>query len=154
MIAFLWEYTGAPRAERGPGASSNVTELWFCKVQNKRRKCCCLVRKNDVISKKKSPKFQRFFRPKCKSSPIEIKLFKCDFDRFLTSRCHLDGPSLKLMGPLNSMGPRVIVPPAPLLVGRGSTSSHLSRYSCRYHVSSIGSLCLNEVVSSFNILPV
>ena len=44
---------GAPRAERGPGASSNVTELWFCKVQNRRRKCCCLVRKMKWSPKKK-----------------------------------------------------------------------------------------------------
>ena len=36
---------GAPRTDRGPGASLNVTELWFCKVQNTRRKCCWLVRK-------------------------------------------------------------------------------------------------------------
>ena len=35
--------SGAPEAERGPGASSNVTELWFCKFQNRRRKRCFTV---------------------------------------------------------------------------------------------------------------
>ena len=32
-----------------------------------------------------------------------------------TSQCSLDGPPLELMDPLNSMGPGVIVPPAPPL---------------------------------------
>ena len=48
-----YELAGAPRAERGPGDSSNVTELWFCKVQNKREKMLLFGPKNDVISKKK-----------------------------------------------------------------------------------------------------
>ena len=90
--------------------------------------------KNDVISKKKrsSPKFQRFFRPKSSDLQIKIKkgllrpkpsvlqkkkkLFTCDFDGPFTSQCHLVGPSLKFMGPLNSTSPGVIVPPAPPLV--------------------------------------
>ena len=80
--------------------------------------------KNHVTFKKKGlpPKFQRFFRSKSShlkkkkvvseiSSlyPAEIKLFACDFD----------GPLSLLdviwMGPLKSMGPGVIVPPAPPL---------------------------------------
>ena len=35
----------APRAKRGPGASSNMTDFQFSEVQNKRRKCWSLVRK-------------------------------------------------------------------------------------------------------------
>ena len=37
---------GEPRAERGPGASSNVTELWFCKVQNRRKKYAAVWSEN------------------------------------------------------------------------------------------------------------
>ena len=36
--------TGAPRAERGPGASSNMTDFRFCELQNRRRKCRIFVR--------------------------------------------------------------------------------------------------------------
>ena len=79
----------------------------------------------DLKKKRSFPKFQRFFQPKSSDLknkkvfskistvfPVEIKLLSCDFNQ-----CHLDGPPLELMSPLNSMGPRVIVPPAPPLVG-------------------------------------
>ena len=101
-------FSGAPIAERGPGASSNVTELWFYKVQNWRRKCCCLVRKMIWSQKKRSsPKFQRFFRPKSsclRATSMGLSLLKVIWMGHL-------------MGPLNSMGPGVIVPPCPPLVG-------------------------------------
>ena len=35
--------TGVPRADRGPGASSNMTDFRFCKRQNRRRKCRSFV---------------------------------------------------------------------------------------------------------------
>ena len=35
---------GPPGAERGPGASSNMTDFRFCEVQNGRRKCRSFVR--------------------------------------------------------------------------------------------------------------
>ena len=35
---------GALRAKRGPGASSNMSDFRFCEVQNRRKKCCSLVR--------------------------------------------------------------------------------------------------------------
>ena len=31
---------GVPRAECGPGASSNITDFWLCELQNRLRKCC------------------------------------------------------------------------------------------------------------------
>ena len=31
--------SGAPRADRGPGASSNITDFRLCELQNRRRKC-------------------------------------------------------------------------------------------------------------------
>ena len=65
--------------------------------------------KNDVNSKKK-----KVFSEISSLYPAEIKLFARDFDGPFTSQCHLDGPPLELMGPLKSMGPGVIVPPAPL----------------------------------------
>ena len=61
-----WNYAVPPGTKSGPGASSNMTDLRFCEVQNRRRKCCSLVRKMMWSPKKKrsSPKFQRFFRSK------------------------------------------------------------------------------------------
>ena len=52
---------GAPRAERGPGASSNMTDFRFCDLQNRRRKCRSFVRIMMLSPKKtkksSSPKF-------------------------------------------------------------------------------------------------
>ena len=45
--------TGAPRAERGPGASSNMTDFRFCELQNRRRKCRSFVRIMMLTQKKK-----------------------------------------------------------------------------------------------------
>ena len=61
--------------------------------------------RNQVISKKK------VFSEISSLYPAKIKLFACDFDRPFTSQCLLDG------SPLEFMGPRVIVPPAPPLGG-------------------------------------
>ena len=36
--------SGAPRAERGPGVNSNMTDFRFCKLQNRRGKCRSFVR--------------------------------------------------------------------------------------------------------------
>ena len=36
--------TGAPRAERGPGASSNKTDFRFRELQNRQKKCRSFVR--------------------------------------------------------------------------------------------------------------
>ena len=46
----------APGTKSGPGASSNMTDFRFCEVQNRRRKCCNLVRKLMWSSKKKKKK--------------------------------------------------------------------------------------------------
>ena len=43
--------SGAPTAERGPGASSSMTDFRFCELQNRQRKCRIFVR--IMISKKK-----------------------------------------------------------------------------------------------------
>ena len=45
---------GAPRAEREPGASSNITHFQFCELQNRRRKCRIFVRIMMWSPKKKS----------------------------------------------------------------------------------------------------
>ena len=34
---------GAPRAKRGPGAFSNITDFWLCELQNRRRKCRFMI---------------------------------------------------------------------------------------------------------------
>ena len=44
---------GPPRAERGLGASTNITDFRFCELQNRRRKCHSFVPIIIVISKKK-----------------------------------------------------------------------------------------------------
>ena len=35
--------SGAPRAVRGPGASSNMTDFRFCELQNRRKQCRSFV---------------------------------------------------------------------------------------------------------------
>ena len=64
--------------------------------------------KNDVISLPQKKVFSEISTV----FPAEIKLFACDFDGSFISQCHLDGPPLEFMGPLKSMGPGIIVPPA------------------------------------------
>ena len=59
--------------------------------------------KYDVISKKK-----RVF-----TEILTVRSYPCDFDGPFITQCNLDGPPLELMGPLNTMGPGVIVPPCP-----------------------------------------
>ena len=139
---------GAPRAERGPGASSYVMELWFCKVQNRRRKCCWLVRKMMWSPKKKIfSKISTVFRPKSSDFqkkkvfseisavfPAKIKRSRppkkkrsSKFYRFIrpkSSCSHATSMGLSLlnviwMGPLKSMGPGVIVPPLSEALGNG-----------------------------------
>ena len=75
------------RAKRGPGVSSNIRHLWFCVLQNGKG--------NATLISKKKKKRSLFFHKLICVSVISM------------------GP---LMSPLKSMGPGVIVPPAPLLV--------------------------------------
>ena len=52
ILNFLWysagfievAQPGPPRGERGPGASTNITDFRFCELQNRRRKCRSFVR--------------------------------------------------------------------------------------------------------------
>ena len=69
FAACLNHLAGPPAAERGPEASSNMTNFRSCEVQNELEKMPQFGPKYDVISKKKnkkrsSPKFEEFFRPK------------------------------------------------------------------------------------------
>ena len=39
----MWLHPGAPRAERGHAASSNMKDFRFCELQNRRRQCRSFV---------------------------------------------------------------------------------------------------------------
>ena len=99
---------GAPGAERGPGASSNMMDFRFCEVQNRRRKCCSLVR-NIMWSPKKKGLHWNFngFPVKFKWSPKKKKK-KVFGLHTLILQFHFDGLPLKPMGPLlGSLKPTV-----------------------------------------------
>ena len=65
---------GLPRAERGPGASTNITDFRFCELQNRRRKYRSFVRIMMWFQKKRPlPKFQRYFR--LKLGDLQKKMF-------------------------------------------------------------------------------
>ena len=72
--------------------------------------------KIDAISKKK-----KGLRQNCNGFVFDGPFdgcFSCVFDGPFTSQCNLDGPPRELMGPLNTKGLGVIVPPcSPPLVG-------------------------------------
>ena len=109
---------GAPRAERRPGASWNMTEFRFYELQNRRKQCRSFVQ---IMMRSQKKKFftgiLTFFSVKIRWSPKRRSYM-------LIPKCHLMGPFrafLKprgsLMGPPKSMGPGVIIPPAPPLGG-------------------------------------
>ena len=81
----------------------------------------------DPPQKKVFTEISTVFLAEMRRSPKKIILLTCDFDELFISQCHLDGPPLEFMGPLNSMGPGVIVPP---LGGPGSINQ---RWSPRGH---------------------
>ena len=131
LATFHISHSGAPRAERGPGVSSNVMELWFCKVQNSRRKCCWLVRKMMWSPKKKVfSTISTVFPAKIKWSPKKKSLLQ-NFNDFsgrsqavrmrLRWAFHFSmsfgwAPS-QAHGPPKIHGPRGHCPPCPPLWG-------------------------------------
>ena len=127
--AGAWQ-TRAPRAERGPGASSNITVFRLCELQNRRRKCSFKkvfteILKVFPVEIRWSPKKKVFteiltvFLAKLgelqkKGLPVEIKCspkkkgFQASHDDFIVS---FEWALLK------PMGPEVIVPRCPPLGG-------------------------------------
>ena len=120
-----------PGIKSGPGASSNMTDFRFCEVQNRRKKCCSLVRKMmwSLRKKKVFTEILMFFPVEIRCSPKIKKIKK----RFLGFTCWFLSvismgplkptaflePIGPLMGPLKSMGPGVIVPPLSAALPRG-----------------------------------
>ena len=49
---------GAPRTKRGPWASSNITHLQFCELQDRRGKCHKFFLDFDLLSKKQKKGLQ------------------------------------------------------------------------------------------------
>ena len=103
----------------GPLSSSNMIYLapsnWmgsrFCDLQKKK----VFTEISTVFpaeikwspkKKRSSLKFRLFFSPPKKWSTLAISMAP-----FIT-QCNLDGPPLELMGPLNTMGPGSLSPPA------------------------------------------
>ena len=116
----------APGNKSGRGASSNMTDFRFCEVQNRRRKCCSLVRKMmwSISKWRYSPKFWRFFRSKL--GDLQKKKKKVFRFHMLISQCHFDGPlssswalcwAAEANGLPEAHGPRGHCPPCPLLGG-------------------------------------
>ena len=93
---------GAPRAERRPGSSWNMTEFRFCELQNRRKQCRSFVQIMMRSQKKK------FFTGILTIFSFKIRWSPKRRSHMLISKCHLMGP-FRAMGSL--MGPGVIIPP-------------------------------------------
>ena len=121
--------TVAPGTKSRAGASSNMTDFRFCEVQNRRRKCCRLVRKLMW-----SPKKKKVFTKILTVFPVEIRWSpKKGLHRNYITR-----------GPLKSMGPGSLSPPAAPLGGPGPGHSKaifvVVLSSCHLSTALIGGL--------------
>ena len=120
-----------------PGASSNMTDFRFCKVQNRRRKCHSLVRKSMWSLKKKkktSPGFTCWFLSVISMGPLSSSWA-------LYWACWSQRPSWRLWVPLSSWAPGSLYP-CPL-------SSRRPLRKSRYRT---GSLTRSEIISKRGLL--
>ena len=108
-----WIDAGAPRAERGPGASSNMTDLRFCELQNRRRKCCSFVRIMMWSPKEDLHRNSNGFSAR---NWVISKKNKKHFDGPLSSSWALCWARWSQRPSWSRLGPGVIVPPCPLSV--------------------------------------
>ena len=137
---------GPPGAERGRGASSNMTDFRSCEVQNGRRKCLSLIQNVMWSQKKGLHRTLKVFPARIRWSQINKKKF---FELYvLVFQCHFHGPPLMPMGPLlgseameaplkpvgphmgplKSMGLGVIVPLFPLSAALCTSKGEFTQY--------------------------
>ena len=102
---------GAPRAERRPGDSWNMTEFRFCELQNRRKQC-----RSFVPIMMRSQKKKKFFTGILTIFSFKIRRSRKKRSHMLVSKCHLMGSFQtmgSLMGTPKSMGLGVFIPPCP-----------------------------------------
>ena len=118
-----YPYPGAPKAERRPGASSNVTEFRFCELQKKRWQCRSFLQIMMWSQKKRS------FRSKLTDLKKKKSLHQ-NSNGFFGQNWVISKKKVftaeasglpEAHGPPKVQGPGVIVPPCPPLVGPAPT---------------------------------